>query len=148
MNESGLQLAVAESLTGGQLQSMISSASGASNYFRGGVTAYCLDAKVKLLGVHEAHAREVNCVSERVAAEMAAGVRQLFDAQIGLATTGYAEPSPEWNISQPMAYFAISILDRKLQGIVEGGSRNRVEMQLYTAGCVLSVLCDALRGIT
>ncbi len=47
-----LSLAVAESLTCGQVQARIGAVSGASDYFLGGVTAYSLDEKVRLLGVN------------------------------------------------------------------------------------------------
>jgi nicotinamide-nucleotide amidase len=84
-----LMLAVAESLTAGHLQARIAAVSGASDYFLGGVTAYSLEQKVKLLGVNRAHAKRVNCVSQRVAVEMAHGVMELFGADLTAATTGW-----------------------------------------------------------
>jgi PncC family amidohydrolase len=92
--EPKLTLAVAESLTAGQVQARVASVSGASGYFLGGVTAYTLTQKVKLLGVDRRHAKAVNCVSARVAEEMALGACGLFGADVGVATTGYAEASP------------------------------------------------------
>ena len=73
LREPRLTLAAAESLTAGNVQARIASVSGASGYFRGGVTAYSIEEKVKLLGVNRAAAKRVNCVSARVAEEMAAG---------------------------------------------------------------------------
>lgn len=102
-----LTLAVAESLTGGHLQALLTSVSGSSDYFLGGITAYGIDQKVKLLGVDRAHAKKVNCVSARVAAEMAFGAAHLFGADLALATTGYAEPSRAQKIKAPMAWWAI-----------------------------------------
>src|SRR5204863_10010142 len=90
-----LTLAVTGSLTGGQVQAKIASISGASDYFLGGVTAYSLEQKVKLPGVNRAHAKSVDCVSQRVAVEMAAGAIRLFGADLAVATTGYAEPAPK-----------------------------------------------------
>ena len=37
----------------------------------------------------------MNSISERVAMEMARGVRLLFRSSIAMATTGYAEPAPD-----------------------------------------------------
>ncbi|MDB6126431.1 MAG: damage-inducible protein CinA, partial [Verrucomicrobia bacterium] len=68
-----LTLAVAESLTCGQVQARIGAISGASEFFLGGITAYTLDAKVKHLGVKRAPAKRVDCVSANVAREMARG---------------------------------------------------------------------------
>ena len=87
-------LAVAESLTGGRLQALLTGVSGASACFLGGVCAYTVPQKARLLGVDAAHATEVDGVSARVAGEMAAGACRLFGADLAVATTGYAEPAP------------------------------------------------------
>ncbi|MES1168551.1 MAG: CinA family protein, partial [Oleiharenicola lentus] len=102
-----LTLAVAESLTAGRVQAQIAAVSGASDYFLGGITAYALEQKVKLLGVNRAHARTVDCVSQRVAVEMAVGAAKLFGADLAVATTGYAEPAPKRKVRTPHAWWAI-----------------------------------------
>src|SRR6478609_9042658 len=107
LRKPALTLAVAESLTAGHLQAQIASVSGASEYFLGGVTAYSLEQKVKLLQVNRAHAKRVNCVSQRVAVEMAYGAMQLFGADLAAATTGYAEPARAAGVKSPMAWWAI-----------------------------------------
>jgi nicotinamide-nucleotide amidase len=103
-----LTLAVAESLTSGRIQSRIGAISGASNFFLGGLTAYTLDQKVRHLGVDHASAKAVNCVSAEVAAQMARGACALFGSDLTLATTGYAEPSVEWNVPHPFAWYALA----------------------------------------
>lgn len=103
-----LTLSVAESLTSGRIQSRIGAISGASNFFLGGLTAYTLDQKVRHLGVDRDPAKAVNCVSAEVAAQMARGACALFDSDLALATTGYAEPSVEWNTPHPFAWFALA----------------------------------------
>jgi nicotinamide-nucleotide amidase len=103
-----LTLAVAESLTAGQVQARIAAVSGASDYFLGGITAYTLEQKVRHLGVDRAHAAMVNCVSPRVAEEMARGACALFGADVAIATTGYAEPSPADNVPVPMACWGLA----------------------------------------
>lgn len=89
--ESNLTLSVAESASGGRLAAEITSEPGASSYFAGGVVAYSLDQKVRLLQIDAQHAAQVNCVSEQVAMEMAAGVRQLCQTSIGVSITGYVD---------------------------------------------------------
>jgi nicotinamide-nucleotide amidase len=142
-------LAVAESLTAGHVQARIAAASGASKYFRGGVTAYTLDAKVKLLGVGRAHARSVDCVSERVAVEMALGAAEVFDADLAVATTGYAEPSRARGVRRPMAWWAICHRMRGgatiLAGQVELPGAKRVEAQRRVAEEALGQLVEYLR---
>ena len=100
-------IAVAESLTSGHLQTLLSRHSGSSAFLLGGVTAYTLGIKAHLLGVDRHEASLCNCVSPQVALEMARGVRKLFGSDIGIGTTGYAEPSPDNNVKEAYACYAI-----------------------------------------
>ncbi len=147
LEASGEKLAVAESLTTGRVQSLIGSVSGASKVFSGGVTTYMLEQKVKHLGVNRAHAESVNAVSERVAEEMARGVRELFDASVGIATTGYAEPSPADGVAAPFAYVAANVRGRSRVRRVEGGAGGRTAVQDRVAGRALENLLAALRAL-
>ncbi|SEF64504.1 nicotinamide-nucleotide amidase [Nonomuraea solani] len=91
----GATVAVAESLTGGLIGAAITSVSGSSRAFRGGVISYATDLKHELLGVPaELLARE-GAVHPEVAAAMAAGVARLCGATYGLAVTGVAGPEPQ-----------------------------------------------------
>lgn len=103
-----LTLAAAESLTSGHVQALIGAVSGASDYFRGGITAYTLEQKVRHLGVDRAAAVAVNCVSEDIARQMARGACALFGSDAAVATTGYAEPSAEQGIAAPFAFWALA----------------------------------------
>ncbi len=100
-------LAVAESVTVGHLQAAIGGLSGASDFFHGGMTAYSLEQKVRQLGVHREAAAVCDCVSSKVAWQMARGVGELFSTAIAVATTGYAEPYPLQAIEIPFAYVAV-----------------------------------------
>lgn len=145
-----LTLAAAESLTAGLVQARIASVSGASDYFLGGVTAYSLEQKVKLLGVNRAHAKSVNSVSQRVAVEMAAGAVNLFNADLAVATTGYAEPAPAQKVKVPHAWWAICHRRKGgaaeiLSGLVEVPDADRVKVQARVADVVLGELVKYLR---
>ena len=61
-----LKIAVAESITSGNLQAAFGSISGASAFFEGGVTVYSLQQKSHLLNIDQQHAIAVNCVSAQV----------------------------------------------------------------------------------
>ncbi len=150
MRRPALTLAVAESLTGGQVQARITAVSGASDYFLGGVTAYTLEQKVKLLGVNRAHAKTVDCVSQRVAVEMAVGAAKLFGADLAVATTGYAEPAPKKKVRTPHAWWAICHRHRSgaamvLSGLVEVPDADRGTVQARVAETVLAELVKYLR---
>lgn len=147
-----LTLAVAESLTCGQVQARIGAISGASDFFLGGITAYTLDGKVKHLGVKRAAAQRVNCVSSEVAIEMAEGACRLFGSDLGLATTGYAEPSPADQVPEPFAWWALAHVSRGrpkalLSGRVECPGATRVDTQMIVSAAVLTELIDYLRRL-
>ncbi|MDA8374605.1 MAG: competence/damage-inducible protein A [Actinomycetota bacterium] len=90
LQERGLTLAVAESLTGGLVASRLVGVAGASGWFKGGVVSYASSVKFELLGVPEGEV-----ISERAALAMAAGVRELLHADVGLAFTGVAGPGSQ-----------------------------------------------------
>ncbi len=87
-----LELAVAESCTGGMLGARLTAIPGSSDVFLGGVIAYANDVKRELLGVEAAVLESEGAVSEGVARRMATGARERTGANIGLGITGVAGP--------------------------------------------------------
>jgi PncC family amidohydrolase len=85
-------LVTAESSTAGLIGHAITMVSGASRYFLGGVIAYSNLAKEVELGVAPELLVTHGAVSEDVAGAMAEGVRQRFDADLGVSVTGIAGP--------------------------------------------------------
>ncbi len=73
LRQRGLKLAVAESLTGGQIASTIVDVPGASDVFLGGVVAYATAAKTGILGISTGLLESRGAVDADVAAEMARG---------------------------------------------------------------------------
>ena len=89
----GKTLSVAESCTGGKIAENITAHSGASNYFKGGLVAYAMDSKTDILKVNHQLIKSHSVVSTQVAEAMAENVKQLFNSDYGLATTGNAGPT-------------------------------------------------------
>lgn len=85
-------LSVAESCTGGGLGAMLTSVSGSSSYFWGGIISYDNAVKVKQLGVNSEDLTQHGAVSAIVAEQMAAGVRSHLGTTWGLSITGIAGP--------------------------------------------------------
>jgi PncC family amidohydrolase len=89
----GMTLAVAESCTGGLVGHRITNVPGSSDYYRGSITAYANDVKEALLGVRGESLDRYGAVSEQTAREMAEGVRQVMEADLGVSVTGIAGPT-------------------------------------------------------
>ena len=86
-------LAVAESCTAGQLGMLITSVSGSSRYFKGGLIAYDNEVKIKELGVLADVIEQEGAVSEACAVAMAQGCRKRFGVDYALSVTGIAGPT-------------------------------------------------------
>lgn len=93
LQERGETLSVAESCTGGGLGSLLTSVSGSSAYFMGGVISYDNQVKMSLLGVSPEDLAQEGAVSATVAKQMAVGVRSGLSTTWGLSITGIAGPS-------------------------------------------------------
>lgn len=94
----GATLAVAESLTGGELCARLIDIPGASTVIQGGIVAYQNEAKARLLGVDHGLLARTGAVTEQVALQMASGVREALSstqADYGVSTTGVAGPDPD-----------------------------------------------------
>lgn len=87
-----LTLSVAESCTGGQVAHLITSVPGSSDYFRAGIVAYANEVKVNDLGVRPETLERYGAVSEATVKEMASRVREKFNTDIGVSTSGIAGP--------------------------------------------------------
>src|SRR5690348_6264721 len=98
LQKEGATVAVAESVTSGNLQAIFSLAKNATLFFQGGMTAYNIGQKCRHLMVEPTHAIECNCVSQKVSEQMAAEICHLFTSDYGIGITGYASPVPEKNI--------------------------------------------------
>ncbi len=132
----GLQLALAESCTGGLLASMLTSAAGASAFFeRGGVT-YANSAKMGWLGVPQEILEQHGAVSEECARAMATGLKQTSATDVALAITGVAGPdggSPE----KPVGTVYIALAGKEGTHVKRyqfSGSRDQIQkMSAYMA---------------
>ena len=87
-----LTIAVAESCTGGYLSHLITSVPGSSDYFPGSMIPYAYEVKIRELGVKAQTLEKFGAVSEETIREMATLIRQKFNTDIGVATSGIAGP--------------------------------------------------------
>lgn len=108
LRQKGMTLGVVESATGGLISHRITNVPGSSDYYKGSVTAYSNEAKVKVVGVKAETINRYGAVSSQVAEEMAEGGRKLLAVDICLADTGIAGPSGA-TPGKPMGLFYLGL---------------------------------------
>jgi PncC family amidohydrolase len=92
LRERGFTLSTAESCTGGGVAAAVTSVSGSSEIFKGGVVAYANEIKRDVLSVSEESLLAYGAVSEEVVRQMVAGVASLMHTECAIATSGVAGP--------------------------------------------------------
>ena len=100
-------IAVAESVTGGEIAAKISEVPGASDIFLGGVVAYSIASKIRDLDVSAKIIEEFGVYSETVAAEMARGIRSRFESDWAIGITGVAGPGPDDEVAPGSIWISI-----------------------------------------
>jgi nicotinamide-nucleotide amidase len=141
LEERGLTLALAESITGGMIGEMLTRVPGSSTSFMGSVVSYSNDMKISLLGVSENTIKEKGAVSHLCAREMAVGAQRVGKADIGLSITGIAGPDGGSD-EKPVGTFFVGLASKEeviSRGFLLPGSREWVR----TLGAMQSL--DLLR---
>jgi PncC family amidohydrolase len=139
LREKNLQLATAESCTGGLLAAVLTSVPGCSECFSYGLITYSNEAKERLLQVPRLTLESYGAVSAETAAAMARGVTKLANADIGLSITGVAGPGGG-SAEKPLGlvYLALAVSDQAITTKHNfSGSRDEVRGQAATAALKL-----------
>ena len=92
LKERGLVCATAESCTGGLIGAALTSVSGSSEWYVGGVISYANSVKTGVLGVPAEIIEKHGAVSEECVRAMAEGVRRITGSDFAIATSGIAGP--------------------------------------------------------
>jgi PncC family amidohydrolase len=103
-----LTLSVAESCTGGLISHYLTTLPGASTFFRGGIIAYSIEFKKKILGVSSETISRHGVVSKATAREMAERIRGLTQTDFSVSTTGNLGPDVLENKEKGLVYIAVS----------------------------------------
>jgi nicotinamide-nucleotide amidase len=96
LREKNQKVAFAESCSGGYISHLVTSVAGSSDYFQGAIIPYHNHFKNRLLGVDAGTLEEHGAVSEPTVIQMAEHVRDMFNADYGLASSGIAGPGGGW----------------------------------------------------
>jgi nicotinamide-nucleotide amidase len=140
----GQVLGTAESCTGGMIGSRLTTVTGASAWYAGGVVSYSNEVKESALGVPAHLLRDHGAVSDAVAGAMATGARERLGCDWAIAVTGIAGPdggTPD----KPVGLVYIGIAGPDGVGVRElrlHGDRERIRQRSSTIA--LHLLREAL----
>ena len=134
--EHNVSISVAESCTSGLIASALSSISGSSKYFKGGVIAYHTDIKIDILNISRKLIIKKTEVSHEVVAQMAKSSLLQFNSHFSVATTGYAGPTGGTRINPVgTVYLAVSSKEETVsKHFVFTGDRESVVNQSVVQG--------------
>ncbi len=121
-------ISVAESCTGGLMAERLTSVSGSSRYFVGGVVVYSNHLKTLLADVPPMMIEEHGAVSRQVAVALAENFRAICNATIGVGITGVAGPTGGTE-DKPVGLVYIAVADELGTDVVERrfpGDRERI----------------------
>jgi len=143
LKDRGETVATAESLTGGLVAALLTSVPGSSAVVRGGLVVYATPLKHELAGVDADLLAEHGAVHPDVAAQLAAGARDVCGATWGIGLTGVAGPDQQDGIEPGVVHIGVSgpeVAEVRTIGI--DGNRHQVR-----AAAVATAL-DLLRALT
>ncbi len=142
-----INLASAESCTGGLIGAAITSVPGSSDVFGYGFITYSNDAKRRLLGVREETLNKYGAVSKETAKEMALGALKVSGVDFSVAVTGIAGPGGG-SIDKPVGLVFIAMADKKqsvsVKKLVLRGDRKEIRLQSVTES--LKFLLEAVEA--
>lgn len=147
LRDRGMDLALAESCTGGLISKLLTDAAGSSDFLRLSAVTYANSAKSAVLGVSADLLADQGAVSEGVAAAMADGARALVDTTLAVAVTGVAGPGgggPE----KPVGTVCFGLSQRGKPTRTERRllSGDREKVRLSAAYHALQLVADAVRA--
>jgi nicotinamide-nucleotide amidase len=138
----GVTVAVAESLTGGNVAVALAAAESASEWFRGSLVAYSSEVKHEVLDVPDGPV-----VSAEAAAAMAVGVRRLLRADVAVGVTGAGGPAPQDGQDPGTVFVAVDDgTEQHVRRLDLTGDPQ--EVLVAAAGETLEMLADRLRSLT
>ena len=135
----GRTLVTAESLTGGGIGGELTSVSGSSAVYKGGVISYTNEVKEQVLGVPGEILERYGAVSQWTAGAMVSGVRRLLRADVAVSVTGLAGPGGD-DFGNPVGTVFIGYEDARQTAVhhyVFSGTREEVRQQTIEAALEL-----------
>lgn len=145
LTEKKLSISCAESCTGGEISRLITSISGSSKYFLGGVCTYQTEKKTEILSVAADLIQKNTVVSEEVAEAMCLGCQKLFGTDIAVSTTGVAGPNTDdYDNQVGLVYYSVRIGDETQTTKLYLPYLERIDFMEFVAQKVLQSVIERL----
>jgi nicotinamide-nucleotide amidase len=145
--EKRLTLGVVESATGGLISHLITNIPGSSECFKGSITSYSNEVKIRIVGVKESTLTKYGAVSSQVAEEMAECGRKVLATDVCMSDTGIAGPAGA-TPGKPVGLFYIGLSHK--EGTYSQKHEfygNREENKRNAADTALNWLKEYLRNL-
>lgn len=139
-----IKIAIAESMTGGYVSSLITRQAGASSVFMGAIIAYTKAVKVNILKVDESLIDKYSSVSLEVVTAMNEGLKRIIDAELYISVTGNAGPTYEENTNELKCYILIEYDGKKHFNALKFESKNRFKNIKRTALEIASIIREII----
>ncbi len=141
LRSQSLTFATAESLTGGMIGTRLTEVPGSSDSYIGSIVAYEGDLKNSLLDVP----KDMSVVSQEAVEAMALGVCKLFGADVSVAVTGVAGPSPHDGQEVGTVWMASNI-EGQVESFKVVFPFDRAQIRQFTVITVLNALRKRLES--
>ncbi len=141
LNKNGQTISTAESCTGGNIAHLITSISGSSQSFNGGVVAYSNDVKHNILNVSQDSLNAHGAVSIPVVEQMAIGACNALATDYAIATSGIAGPGGG-SAEKPVGTVCIAL--NTPTGVISdiyhfSGNRNRIIERASMTALIMAI---------
>ncbi len=147
LKEKNLTISTAESCTGGLIAKRLTDIAGSSAVYKGSIIAYSNEIKEKFLDVSAETLSKYGAVSENTAAEMALGLRNKFNTDISISTTGIAGPdggSDTKPVGTVCFSFIINDYYYTTTRVIKG---NRDRIRIFSCLYVINFLREYLKNL-
>ncbi len=134
LQERGLTIGTAESVTGGLIAARLTDVPGSSEVFRGSVVAYASQVKYDVLGVAIGPV-----VTDEAAEQMAAGACRVLGTDVAVAVTGVAGPASQEGVPPGVVYFGLCI-DGETESMMVRLPGDRERVKQFSTISVLDLL--------
>lgn len=136
-----LTISTAESVTGGYIAKVLTDKAGASKYFLGSLVTYSDESKKYLLNIDTKY----GVVNEKTAIDMAVNCKNIFDSDISISITGYAE---QFMDEKPHSYICVCFKNKVISKcIYANGAReeNRLFFVEQALDITLKLIDEVLK---